>query len=90
MKMTIEKFFRTLLAAVFAVGLATEIFAASPGELHYQGKVTNSAGVPLPDGTVNLVFSLWNAANGGAKFVGSDVTVNNVPIANGVFAANFV
>ncbi|MBL0349495.1 MAG: hypothetical protein IPP68_03840 [Elusimicrobia bacterium] len=88
MKMTIENFFRTLLAAAFAVGLAREAFAASPGELHYQGKVTSSAGVPIPDGTVPVVFSLWDADTGGSQ-IGADISLPAVPVVNGVFSADF-
>ena len=84
MKMTIENFFRTLLAAAFAVSMAATAFAAAPMEIHYQGKLTDSGGVPLP-GPRNLTFSFWDSAVGGTQ-IGSDIAKNGVVAVNGVIS----
>jgi hypothetical protein len=84
MKMTIEKFFRTLLTAVFAVSVSAVVFAAAPMEIHYQGKLTDSGGVPLP-GPRNLTFSFWDSAVGGTQ-IGLDIVKNNVSAVNGVIS----
>ncbi|HNI56293.1 MAG TPA: hypothetical protein PKZ00_01780, partial [Elusimicrobiota bacterium] len=84
MKMTIEKFFRTLFTAVFAVSVSAVVFAAAPMEIHYQGKLTDAGGTPLP-GPRNLTFSFWDSPVGGTQ-IGSDIVKNGVVAVNGVIS----
>ncbi len=79
--------FRALTALVFVAAVSTALFAAAPAQINYQGKLTDSSGIPF-NGTKNVTFSFWdNATVGAGSQIGSDVTVNNVSVVNGVFNA---
>ena len=45
--------------------LSTQLNAAIPQTISYQGYLTNSGGTPI-SGTVAITFRLYNAASGGA------------------------
>jgi hypothetical protein len=78
---------RALTALVFVAAVSTALFAAAPAEINYQGKLTDSSGIPF-NGTKNVTFSFWNNPTVGAGAqIGSDVVVNNVSVVNGVFNA---
>ena len=70
--------------AIFILGgvlTATALFAAPPQLIRYQGRLTDDAGVPL-DGTVSIVFSIYNAESGGtALWIEGH---GALPITNGV------
>lgn len=51
--------------------------------ISYQGRLTHAGGEPL-NGTVKLVFQLWDAASGGNK-IGGDIVRSNVPVSDGLF-----
>lgn len=55
-----------------------------PQKMNFQGRVANSSGNPLSDGTYNFDLSLYNAASGGSLLWTK--TVTNVAVKNGVFA----
>ncbi len=52
-------------------------------EINYQGRLTDSGSNPL-NGTYDMQFQLWNAETGGSQ-VGTDITVSNVSVDNGLF-----
>jgi hypothetical protein len=49
----------------------------------YQGRLTDKTGTPL-DGQYDMVFQFWDAETSGSQ-VGSDITVTNVDVDNGLF-----
>ncbi len=54
-----------LFALLATLVLPASVLAAVPALMNYQGRLTDSAGQPVPDGTVNVRFSLHDAATGG-------------------------
>jgi hypothetical protein len=70
-----------LLVPVVIAGRSASALPAST-TFTYQGQL-KQGGVPL-DGTAAMVFSLWDAGVGGAR-AATDITVNGVPIVNGLF-----
>lgn len=61
---------RQTIIAIFALGLilaAQTAFASPPKLITVQGKVTDSAGVPLPAGIKSFVFRIFNASSGGTQ-----------------------
>jgi hypothetical protein len=63
--------------------LAASLSAAPVGSrIHYQGRLTDSGGVPL-SGSHNLRFELYTAASGGAKLW--EQTKNAVQVTSGLF-----
>ena len=86
-----KPFFKSASRALVALGLGVMVsptlFAAAPAEINYQGKLTDSSGIPF-NGTKNITFSFWdNASVGAGSQLGGDKTVNNVNVVNGVFNA---
>jgi len=65
--------------------------AAITKEISYQGKLTNSSGVAVADGSYNMVISLYTVASGGTPVwtargtVGSPTT-RAVTVTNGIFS----
>ena len=59
-------------------------FAEIPKTLSYQGILSDSAGMPLPDGEYDMFFSLFEAETGGLSIWDEPLTVQLV---NGVFNA---
>ncbi|HLP85913.1 MAG TPA: tail fiber domain-containing protein [Phycisphaerales bacterium] len=56
----------------------------------YQGVLKDSGGVPIT-GNADVRFAVWDAASGlgvSLNSLGSPVTVNNVPVTDGLFTAN--
>lgn len=51
---------------IMVCGLWSTTYAAIPGKLSYQGKLTDSSGNPL-NGTYKVVFRLYDASSGGNK-----------------------
>src|ERR1044072_1304120 len=69
------------LVCSFACLVALAVAAQSvPSLINYQGRLTDSAGVPLPAGNYNVAFRLWNkqAMDAGQQLVWGreyDVTI---------------
>ncbi len=59
-------------------------YAEIPKTLSYQGVLTDSSGVPLPDGEYDMFFSLFEAETGGLSIWDEPLTVQLI---NGVFSA---
>ena len=70
--------FLFIWAAVFA---AAPAFAVVPGQISYQGHLTDGAGNPLPDDTYAITFSLYNASD---TLLWSE-TQNDVLVIGGIF-----
>jgi hypothetical protein len=62
---------------------ASLLRAAAPAEINYQGKLTNASGNP-ENGSFNMTFRIYNAANGGNQCF-QDVR-SGVGVVNGVFS----
>jgi hypothetical protein len=80
---------KRLLIGVIGLFLVLIIFpyvsyAAIPQTINYQGYLTNAAGVPV-NGTVQMVFSIYNVATGGAALW---TETQSVTAANGVYNVN--
>lgn len=75
-----------LFMGICLVGLAATWAAAAPlgTSFTYQGQI-NQGGSPL-DGSADFQISLYDAASGGAP-VGATLSINNVTVSAGVFAA---
>src|SRR3989344_2769835 len=65
---------RTVQASVILIMFVAELLlpvgatlAASNfnKQINYQGKLTNSSGIPVTDGTYQMVFNLYTVASGG-------------------------
>mgnify|MGYP001337085639 CR=1 FL=1 len=75
------------LAALLMPGVAS---AEVPGQIHYQGRLADAAGVPIhcpsaddcPSGAVKIVFRLYDKAVDGDLLW--EETWENVSVANGV------
>ena len=82
-------FLATILCIVFAVFLTTVEAAGPTPTINYQGKLTDSAGVAVPNGTYNMRFYLYNAIGGAtttAIWTETLTTTNKVQVTNGLFS----
>ena len=55
-----------------------------PQKMNYQGYLTNASGVPI-NGTVQMVFSIYNVSSGGTPLW---VETQNVTVTQGVYNVN--
>lgn len=53
------------IATLLAVLFATSAHATDPRLIPFQGKLTNADGSPVPDGNVNILFSIYDVPSGG-------------------------
>ena len=73
---------RSAVIIAFVLSLfVTSLAGAMPHEINYQGKVTNSDGVPL-NGTYDMKFRIYNDPNDGYEFWNEEQSVH---IIDGVF-----
>ena len=80
-----------VVAVVAAVTLSAPTAAAAqtvPYKINYQGRLTDSSGTPLANGTYNMKLRLFSVATGGAAVWTEirDVTTQMVTVTNGQFA----
>ena len=47
--------------------LSSQLLGAVPTMINYQGRLTNSGGTPVPDGTYSVVFTIYDAASSGTS-----------------------
>lgn len=75
-------------AALSVIGLGLLAASASaqgvPTAITYQGKITDTAGQPMPDGSSAMRFRLFNAESGGSQLWDSGAM--NVGVMGGVFS----
>lgn len=88
--MTETKVKQILLAALLAVGAIIALFAvpthtdaAINQQINFQGKLTNTDGTNVTDGTYSIVFSIYTVSTGGTA-VWTE-TQSSVTVASGVF-----
>ncbi len=72
-------------AAALSLSLQSVAWAAVPGVIPFQGRLTNAAGTPI-NGSQSIVFSLFTVATAGAS-VWSE-TQPTVAVANGLFSVD--
>ncbi len=57
-----------------------------PSSFNYQGRLTDTAGTPLPNGNYQMIFSIWDAVTGGNQLWGSGN--KTVALNKGLFTAS--
>ncbi|MBI5473294.1 MAG: DUF2190 family protein [Ignavibacteriae bacterium] len=68
---------------VLAAFVAFQTRAQVPKQLSYQGVLTDTLGVPRPDGSYSMTFRLYGAASGGAALW---TEAKNVTVRDGIFS----
>lgn len=74
---------RLLTLIVFTVMLSGLLLAAVPPMINYQGRLTDAGGSPVSDGNYSVVFTIYDAASGGAS---KWTETQNVTTTGGLFA----
>ena len=77
----VEKMFLIVLFGAFLILLPCAGHTAIPQKINYQGYLTSAAGVPV-NGTVQMVFSIYNVPSGGT---GLWTETQNVTVTRGVY-----
>ena len=81
---------KSLALSVF-VALAVLVLSTPPSSadipkiISYQGKVTDTGGNPIPDGTYDMQFSIWNQESGGFAPLWMS-GMHNVDVTDGIFS----
>ena len=83
--------FLVLFAGLFALTVDQPVNAATtlPTKMNFQGRIANSSGTTLANGTYNMKFRLWSAASGGTQQWSEDRLVSasqGVVVTNGQFS----
>jgi len=78
------KRFRVLVTFLFLSSLPLLISAQAPPLINYQGRLTNEQAQPVPNGTRNLTFNIYDSATAGIVIWGPQ-SFTNVPVINGYF-----
>ncbi|MHB1461812.1 MAG: autotransporter outer membrane beta-barrel domain-containing protein [Armatimonadota bacterium] len=79
-----------LLSIVIVILVVCTIIVSSshaqtlPSSFNYQGRLTDTAGTPMPNGNYQMVFSIWDAATGGNQLWGSGN--KTIPLNKGLFS----
>ena len=75
------------LLALIAGTFAFQTLAAPAYTINYQGKITNTSGVAVADGTYDVEFKLYDAPTGGSTLWTETLTgANQVQVTNGLFS----
>ncbi len=70
-----------------AISSVQDVFAAINKQINYQGKLTNTSGVAVPDGTYNMEFKLYTVSSGGSPLWTETRTGGDkVQVTNGLFS----
>ncbi len=82
---------RTILTAAVLVllGMTTVSITVAqtlPSSFNYQGRLTDTAGTPMPNGNYQMVFSIWDAVTGGNQLWGSGN--KTIALYKGLFTAS--
>ena len=62
---------------------ALPVFSEIPQVINYQGKVTDTGGIPVADGIYNVAFVIFDAATGGTELWNSGV--QSIAVSEGIF-----
>jgi len=79
---------RSLLAIAlvfFMILMSVSAWAVMPTVLSYQGKLTDTSGVPVPDGTYQVRFFFYDDVTAGTKLWEEQ---QNVPVADGIYSVH--
>src|SRR3990172_7018709 len=81
--------FMSTLAAIAVIVLAeSAVFAQSvPRAIDYQGRLTDSTGNPVADGSYDVQFSLWDVPDGGTAALWTTSPPIKVTTSGGIFTA---
>lgn len=83
MRVNRSRFITFTFALVIVAAVAVTSRAASPTAIDYQGRLTNSGGAPVTDGSYSVVFTVYDAAAGGTS---KWTETQSVTTTNGLFA----
>jgi hypothetical protein len=72
-----------LIVTILFAGFSAQVYAEVPASINYQGRLTDSLGMPLADGNYNITFSIYNASSGGTQLWTSGA--QSVLVINGLF-----
>jgi Chaperone of endosialidase len=78
----LDKNMAVLMATALVILFGASNAGAQTSNFTYQGRLTD--GGTAANGNYDLQFALWDSASGGAQ-IGSTLTLNTVPVSNGVF-----
>ncbi len=84
MKQTIVSW--TVLLSLCLATVSATFAQTLPSSFNYQGRLTDTAGTPLPNGNYQIIFSLWDAETGGNQLWGSGN--KTVALNKGLFATS--
>lgn len=74
------------VSAGFAIN-SRDVIAQATSQINYQGKLTNSSGVAVADGTYNMEFKLYTASTSGSLLWTETRTgTDKVQVTNGLFS----
>jgi len=71
------------IMGIFLVSLIPSVHAEIPEYVNYQGKVTNSSGTPVPDGTYDMRFRIFDAETVGNLEWNSGIL--SIQVTDGIF-----
>ncbi len=75
-----------LLCIIGVIASATSGLSAVPGQINYQGRLTDDTGVAVPDETYDMRFRMFNAVTGGSQLWNPpDGEIQNVTVTNGIY-----
>ncbi len=79
---------RTLTVFLAVCSACASILSAQslPSSFNYQGRLTDTAGTPMPNGNYQMVFSIWDAVTGGNQLWGSGN--KTIALNKGLFATS--
>lgn len=83
-----------VLLALFFQALLPVLAASPPNIISYQGRVLNSAGVPLTDSSASVIFQIYDASSGGnclwsnSSASCATATAMTVTLTDGLFSVN--
>jgi hypothetical protein len=73
----------TFFSVIAVLCLAITTFCEVPQLINYQGRLTDAGNNPVPDGSYDLIFSLYDVETGGSPFWAE--TLSTVAVQNGLF-----
>ncbi len=92
-RLFMKTFFGVILSSLIILLFISPSASAAqsiPYKINFQGRLTNSAGMVVPDGLYNIKFSIFNALSGGTQqWQEFRQTTNRVQITNGLFDVRF-